>query len=125
MFRGHRRAVAGHAELDHDAVGVGELRDRVVGPRFQIEHHADDAGLRERDANLLQQPVVDRNHLHPARAGLAADTGQVQEDAVGAVDPLDVVLRLGIGLDGDAGHFPEGPEADGRDLRRGGHGTRC
>ena len=52
----------------------------------------------QRDPNLLHQPVVDRNHLQAARAGLPADAGQVQEDPVGAVDPLGVVLRLGIGL---------------------------
>ena len=71
------------AQLDHQAVGTGKLRRRELRGLLQIEHHARHAGLRFGDADLLQQRIADRDHVHAFVRHLGPGALNVEEQAVG------------------------------------------
>ncbi len=111
-----RRRTILQLQLDHQAIGICQLRCRKLRALLQIENHARHSRLRLRDADLLQQPVAHGDHVHSLADHLRLGALDVEEQPVRARQAVRFVMEIRSNFDGDARHFAERPEAHCRDF---------
>jgi hypothetical protein len=105
-------------QLDHEAVGVDELRGDDVDGAFEIENDARGAVIDLGEANLLEAMITNLDGLGSVMGGSGrAEAIEVEVEARGVFDLIGGELIGALGLDGDAGDIAEGPETDGFDVR--------
>ena len=105
-------------QLDHQAVGIDELRGNDIDGPFQIEDNARGSVIDLSDANLLETMIADHNGFGAAMGGGGrAETIEIVIKARRIFDLIGRDLICALRLDSDARDVAEGPEPDGFDMR--------
>ena len=95
---GHRRSrLVLQPQFHHQPIGIRKLRGRerhrrIV--RFKVQHHPRDAGLRLRHANLFEQRVAHRHHMHAFFADRRPGPLHIEEQPVGIGQPVRSIFEI-------------------------------
>jgi hypothetical protein len=112
-----RRRVFG-PQLNHEAVGIDELRGDDIDGAFEIEDNTCGAMIDLGETNLLEAMIADLDGFGAVMRGRRwTQTVQVVVEARWILDLIRGELVGALRLDSNAGHVTEGPEADGFYVR--------
>jgi hypothetical protein len=124
--RGRLRPLA--LDVDHEPWRVVEIEDLVLPHLLEVEHHADDVVTVLGDADLLEEPVADRED--PAgEVGVEPGAHEVDPEPIGVRSAVRLELDPALQVDHDPGRGIAAPRAQVEDpgeapRRRGGEGSR-